>query len=111
MQTPAISASCKAPSSSSWSPGQAVETSLLFHPTKASEGWVAPPANLLVEDVWFKAADGNLIHAWVFNPVVRSLRAIQKASTLRKVQKRLGCPRTSLLESRPVHVAPGKAAG
>jgi len=52
------------PSSSSWSPGQAVETSLLFHPTKASEGWVAPPANSPVEDVWLKAADGNLIHAW-----------------------------------------------
>lgn len=32
----------------------------------------------------------------LFNPVVRSLRAIQQASTLRKVQKRLGCPRTSL---------------
>jgi hypothetical protein len=32
----------------------------------------------------------------LFNPVVRSLRAIQHASTLRKVQKRLGCPRASL---------------
>jgi Transposase DDE domain len=32
----------------------------------------------------------------LFNPVVRSLRAIQQASTLRKVQKRLRCPRTSL---------------
>src|SRR5947209_6019093 len=32
----------------------------------------------------------------LFNPVVRSLRAIQQASTLRKVQQRLGCPRTSL---------------
>ena len=32
----------------------------------------------------------------MFNPVVRSLRAIQQASTLGKVQKRLGCPRTSL---------------
>ena len=32
----------------------------------------------------------------LFNPVVRSLRAIQQASTLRKVQKVLGCPRTSL---------------
>jgi len=32
----------------------------------------------------------------LFNPVVRSLRAIQQASALRKVQKRLGCPRTSL---------------
>jgi hypothetical protein len=32
----------------------------------------------------------------MFNPVVRSLRGIQQASTLRKVQKRLGCPRASL---------------
>jgi hypothetical protein len=32
----------------------------------------------------------------MFNPVVRSLRAIQQASTLGKVQRRLGCPRTSL---------------
>jgi hypothetical protein len=32
----------------------------------------------------------------LFNPVVRSLRAIQQASRLRKVQKVLGCPRTSL---------------
>jgi len=32
----------------------------------------------------------------MFNPIVRSLRAIQQASTLRKVQKTLGCPRTSL---------------
>jgi len=32
----------------------------------------------------------------LFNPVVRSLRAIQQASRLRKVQKRLGCPRASL---------------
>src|SRR6266513_2769528 len=32
----------------------------------------------------------------LFNPVVRSLRALQQASTLGKVQRRLGCPRTSL---------------
>jgi len=51
-------------SSSSWSPGQALETSLLFHPIKASEGWLAPPADLPVEDVCLHAADGNRIHAW-----------------------------------------------
>jgi len=50
--------------SSGWSPGQAIETSLLFHPIKASEGWVTPPANSPVEDVWLHAADGNRIHAW-----------------------------------------------
>src|SRR5262245_40139788 len=32
----------------------------------------------------------------LFNPVVRSLRALQQASQLRNVQKKLGCPRTSL---------------
>jgi hypothetical protein len=37
-----------------------------------------------------------LVLLTLFNPVVRSLRAIQQASTLRQVQKRLGCPRTSL---------------
>lgn len=37
-----------------------------------------------------------LILLAMFNPVVRSLRALQQASTLRKVQQRLGCPRTSL---------------
>src|ERR1700733_7447734 len=37
-----------------------------------------------------------LVLLTLFNPVVRSLRAIRQASTLRKVQKRLGCPRTSL---------------
>jgi len=37
-----------------------------------------------------------LVLLTLFNSVVRSLRAIQQASTLGKVQKRLGCPRTSL---------------
>jgi Transposase DDE domain len=38
----------------------------------------------------------TLILLAMFNPVVRSLRALQQTSTLRKVQRRLGCPRTSL---------------
>ena len=33
----------------------------------------------------------------LFNPVVRSLRAVQQASTLRKVQRRLGCPEPTSL--------------
>jgi hypothetical protein len=37
-----------------------------------------------------------LILLSLFNPVVRSLRGLQQASTLQKVQRRLGCPRTSL---------------
>jgi fermentation-respiration switch protein FrsA (DUF1100 family) len=52
------------PEGTSWYPGRALETSLLFHPIKANEGWVAPPATSLIEDVWLKATDGNRIHAW-----------------------------------------------
>lgn len=37
-----------------------------------------------------------LILLYFFNPILTSLRGIQQASTLGKVQKRLGCPRTSL---------------
>lgn len=33
---------------------------------------------------------------FLFNPIVTSLRGIQQASQLKKVQKRLGCPRASL---------------
>jgi hypothetical protein len=33
---------------------------------------------------------------FLFNPIVTSLRGIQQASALKKVQKRLGCPRASL---------------
>ena len=34
-----------------------------------------------------------LVLLFLFNPVVRSLRAIQQASELRKVQRKLGCLR------------------
>ena len=37
-----------------------------------------------------------LVLLFLFNPVVRSLRAIQQASQLRKVQRKLGCPRAAL---------------
>ena len=37
-----------------------------------------------------------LVLLCLFSPVLRSLRALQQASQLRKVQKLLGCPRTSL---------------
>jgi hypothetical protein len=37
-----------------------------------------------------------LVLLFLFNPVVRSLRAIEQASELRKVQRRLGCQRASL---------------
>jgi hypothetical protein len=37
-----------------------------------------------------------LVLLFLFNPVVRSLRAIQQASGLRKVQRKLGCLRVSL---------------
>jgi hypothetical protein len=38
----------------------------------------------------------SLVLLSLFNPVVRSLRAIQQASELRKVQRKLGCLRASL---------------
>jgi hypothetical protein len=37
-----------------------------------------------------------LILLFLFNPVVTSLRALQQASALKKVQRKLGCPRASL---------------
>lgn len=37
-----------------------------------------------------------LVLLYLFNPVVRSLRALQQASTLENVQRKLGCSRTSL---------------
>lgn len=37
-----------------------------------------------------------LVLLCIFSPVLSSLRALQQASTLRKVQNLLGCPRTSL---------------
>ena len=37
-----------------------------------------------------------LVLLFLFNPVARSLRALQQASELRKVQRKLGCLRASL---------------
>ncbi|MDA1229457.1 MAG: hypothetical protein O2856_01660 [Planctomycetota bacterium] len=37
-----------------------------------------------------------LVLLYLFNPVVTSLRGLQQASDLKKVQKKLGCPRASL---------------
>jgi DDE family transposase len=37
-----------------------------------------------------------LVLLFLFNPIVASLRGLQQASDLKKVQKQLGCPRTSL---------------
>jgi fermentation-respiration switch protein FrsA (DUF1100 family) len=51
---------------SGWSPGKMLETSLLFHPAKATESWIVPPANIHVENVWLRSADGTRIHAWWF---------------------------------------------
>ena len=39
---------------------------------------------------------GVLVLLFLFSPVMRSLRALQQASTLRKVQRKLGVARTSL---------------
>ena len=37
-----------------------------------------------------------LVLLFLFNPCLRSLRALQQASELKNVQRKLGCPRTSL---------------
>jgi len=37
-----------------------------------------------------------LVLLFLFNPIVSSLRSLQKASQLKKVQRKLGCPRSSL---------------
>jgi hypothetical protein len=37
-----------------------------------------------------------LVLLYLFNPIVTSLRGIQQASELKNVQRKLGCPRTSL---------------
>jgi len=37
-----------------------------------------------------------LVLLYLFNPIVRSLRSIQQASELKKVQRLLGCPRAAL---------------
>lgn len=38
----------------------------------------------------------SLLILYMFNPICTSLRALQQASELRKVQNKLGCPRSSL---------------
>ena len=38
----------------------------------------------------------SLVLLYMFNPICTSLRAIQQASELKKVQRKLGCPRASL---------------
>ena len=40
--------------------------------------------------------DCRLVLLFLFNPTLRSLRALQQAGRLKKVQRKLGCPRTSL---------------
>lgn len=37
-----------------------------------------------------------LVLIWMYSPILTSLRAVQQASTLQKLQKKLGVPRTSL---------------
>jgi hypothetical protein len=37
-----------------------------------------------------------LLLLFLFNPIVTSLRGVQQASELKKVQKKLGCQRASL---------------
>jgi len=67
---------------------------------------LAPLLECLHDDACERDTAGNrelhfdqycmLILLYLFNPIVTSLRGIQQASELGKVQKKLGCPRTSL---------------
>jgi len=67
---------------------------------------LAPLLECLHDDACERDTAGNrelhfdqycmLILLYLFNPIVTSLRAIQQASELGKVQKKLGCSRTSL---------------
>ena len=41
----------------------------------------------------------SLLLLYMFNPICTSLRAVQQASELKKVQRKLGCPRSSLQEA------------
>jgi hypothetical protein len=66
---------------------------------------LAPLLNRLHEDATVRDRAGNrllfydqyacLILLYFFNPIINSLRGIQQASTLGKVQRRLGCNRVS----------------
>lgn len=47
-----------------WHPGQRLEASPLFHPTRFDESWLPVPDARPAQDIWLIAADGNLIHAW-----------------------------------------------
>ena len=67
---------------------------------------LAPLLQRLHEDACQRDKAGNrelhfdqycmLVLLYLFNPVVSSLRAIQQASELKKVQRKLGCERASL---------------
>jgi hypothetical protein len=67
---------------------------------------LAPLLERLHDDVCARDRAGNrklhydqyclLILLYLFNPVVTSLRGLQQASDLAKVQKKLGCPRAAL---------------
>jgi fermentation-respiration switch protein FrsA (DUF1100 family) len=41
----------------------ALENSLVFHPTRATEEWLAPP-DPSIQDIDLRTDDGRLIHAW-----------------------------------------------
>ncbi len=47
-----------------------------------------------------------LMLLYLFNPIVTSLRGIQQASELQKVQEKLGCARASLVEGSLIAALP-----
>ncbi len=42
---------------------KSLENKLVYHPTTAAEGWLAPPSER-VEDVWLTTPTGDRIHGW-----------------------------------------------
>jgi pimeloyl-ACP methyl ester carboxylesterase len=45
-----------------------LENWFLYHPTRAADGWEAPPEDLRIQEATFPSDDGSTIHAWWTEP-------------------------------------------
>jgi fermentation-respiration switch protein FrsA (DUF1100 family) len=43
-----------------------LENALVYHPSRETDSWEPPPANVVVEEVWVQTPDGTRIHGWWF---------------------------------------------
>jgi fermentation-respiration switch protein FrsA (DUF1100 family) len=94
----------------SWRPGQTLENALVFHPVRDAESWSSAPADLPVEDVWLRTADGTRIHAWwVPSPHSRGalLFCHGNAGNLSHRARTIGAVRLALGESVLIFDYPG----